>query len=225
MIITFINVEFNHLSRCTTGSRRRASRMQQKNNASKRHGEMTVEDEKALELAVQSLEEEQRHMDNSLDNNLDSNLDGFHQHPLILPVDEPMGVPELVYSCSINAATVDPFMSSVVDYTIIDIPNDHQPQIATDEELTMLTNLTWDDSQMDLLDSLLDSLQTGFNNNIVFVQQVCGIGSYILYHIVIIILLNNVIIPNPFQHSISSVLTCQSETSLFIFIFYFLLYH
>ncbi|XP_026818082.1 forkhead box protein J1.2-like [Rhopalosiphum maidis] len=134
-----------------TSSRRRASRMQQKNNASKKqHGEMTVEDEKALELAVQSLEEEQRHMDN--------NLDGFHQHPLILPVDEPMGVPELVYSCSINAATVDPFMSSVVDYTIIDIPNDHQPQIATDEELTMLTNLTWDDSQMDLLDSLLDSL-------------------------------------------------------------------
>jgi len=154
MTITFINMEFNHLSRCITGSRRRASRMQQKNNASKRHGEMTVEDEKALELAVQSLEEEQRHMDNSLDNN----LDGFHQHPLILPVDEPMGVPELVYSCSINAATVDPFMSSVVDYTIIDIPNDHQPQIATDEELTMLTNLTWDDSQMDLLDSLLDSL-------------------------------------------------------------------
>jgi len=151
MIIAFINVELNHRSRCTTGSRRRASRMQQKNNASKKqHGEMTVEDEKALELAVQSLEEEQRHMDN--------NLDGFHQHPLILPVDEPMGVPELVYSCSINAATVDPFMSSVVDYTIIDIPNDHQPQIATDEELTMLTNLTWDDSQMDLLDSLLDSL-------------------------------------------------------------------
>jgi len=155
MTVTFVNMEFNHLSRCTTGSRRRASRMQQKNNAaSKKHGEMTVEDEKALELAVQSLEEEQRHMDNSLDNN----LDGFHQHPLILPVDEPMGVPELVYSCSINAATVDPFMSSVVDYTIIDIPNDHQPQIATDEELTMLTNLTWDDSQMDLLDSLLDSL-------------------------------------------------------------------
>ncbi|CAI6351495.1 unnamed protein product [Macrosiphum euphorbiae] len=136
-----------------TSSRRRASRMQQKNNASKgSNGEMTVEDEKALQLAVMSLqEEEQRHMDN--------NLDGFHQQPMILPVDEPMGEPELIYSCSINAATVDPFMSSVVDYTIIDIPNDHhQPQIATDDELTMLTNLTWDDSQMDLLDSLLDSL-------------------------------------------------------------------
>lgn len=110
---------------------------------------MTVEDEKALELAVQSLKEEQQHMDN---------LDGFHHQPMILPVDEPMGEPELVYSCSINAATVDPFMSSVVDYTIIDVPNEHQQQIATDEELTMLTNLTWDDSQMDLLDSLLDSL-------------------------------------------------------------------
>lgn len=132
--------------------------MQKKNNANNKiQEEMTVEDEKALELAVQSLEEEQRHMDN-----LD---DGFlHQQPLILPVDEPLGEPELVYSCSINAATVDPFMSSVVDYTIIDIPNDHHhhhqnhQQIATDEELTMLTNLTWDDSQMDLLDSLLDSL-------------------------------------------------------------------
>jgi len=145
-------IKLNQRSRCTTGSRRRASRMQQKNNASKGHGEMTVEDEKALQLAVLSLqEEEQRHMDN--------NLDGFHQQPMILPVDEPMGEPELIYSCSINAATVDPFMSSVVDYTIIDIPNDHhQPQIATDDELTMLTNLTWDDSQMDLLDSLLDSL-------------------------------------------------------------------
>jgi len=130
--------------------------MQQKNNAAtKVQDEMTVEDEKALALAVQSLEEEQRHMDS---------LDGFHQQqqPMILPVDEPMGESELVYSCSINAATVDPFMSSVVDYTIIDIPNDHHhhhhQQIATDEELTMLTNLTWDDSQMDLLDSLLDSL-------------------------------------------------------------------
>lgn len=129
--------------------------MQQKNNvANKVQDEMTVEDEKALALAVQSLEEEQRHMDS---------LDRFHQ-PMILPVDEPMGESELVYSCSINAATVDPFMSSVVDYTIIDIPNEHhnhhqqQQQIATDEELTMLTNLTWDDSQMDLLDSLLDSL-------------------------------------------------------------------
>lgn len=129
--------------------------MQQKqNNATKApHGEMTVEDEKALELAVQSLKEEQRHMDNR------GHLDGFHQQPMILPVDESMGELELVYSCSINAATVDPFMSSVVDYTIIDVPNDHhQPQIATDDELTMLTNLTWDDSQMDLLDSLLDSL-------------------------------------------------------------------
>lgn len=110
---------------------------------------MTIEDEKALELAVQSLEEEQRHMDS---------LDGFNQQSMILPVDEPMSEPELVYSCSINAATVDPFMSSVVDYTIIDIPNDHHQQIATDDELTMLTNLTWDESQMDLLDSLLDSL-------------------------------------------------------------------
>lgn len=141
--------------------------MQQKSNANKIQEEMTVEDEKALELAVQSLEEEQRHMD-SLDG-------GFHQQqqqPMILQVDEPMGESELVYSCSINAATVDPFMSSVVDYTIIDIPSDHHDhhhqqhhhnhnnhqQIATDEELTMLTNLTWDDSQMDLLDSLLDSL-------------------------------------------------------------------
>ncbi|XP_050431280.1 forkhead box protein J1.2-like isoform X2 [Adelges cooleyi] len=134
-----------------TSSRRRTSRLQHKTQ-SKVVEEMTLEDEKALELAVQSLEEEQRHMDN---------LDGFnqqHQHPLILPVDEPMGEPELVYSCSINAATVDPFMSSVVDYAIIDIPNDHSQPIATDDELTMLTNLAWDDSQMDLLDSLLDSL-------------------------------------------------------------------
>lgn len=132
-----------------TDSRRRANRMQQKNNASKIQEEMTIEDEKALELAVQSLEEEQRHMDS---------LDGFHQQSMILPVDEPLNEPELVYSCSINAATVDPFMSSVVDYTIIDIPSDHHQQIATDDELTMLTNLTWDESQMDLLDSLLDSL-------------------------------------------------------------------
>jgi len=138
-----------------TDSRRRASRMQQKNNAARKvQDEITVEDEKALALAVQSLEEEQRHMDG---------LDGFHQQqPMILSVDEPIGESELIYSCSINAATVDPFMSSVVDYTIIDIPNDHQQQqqqqIATDDELTMLTNLTWDDSQMDLLDSLLDSL-------------------------------------------------------------------
>lgn len=133
--------------------------MQQKNNATRKQAqdEMTAEDEKALELAVQSLKEEQLHMDCS--------LDGFHQQPIILPIDDPMqDEPELVYSCSINTATVDPFMSSVVDYTIIDIPNDHhhhqqqQQQIATDEELTMLTNLTWDDSQMDLLDSLLDSL-------------------------------------------------------------------
>lgn len=122
--------------------------MQQK-NVNKTKEEITIEDEKALELAVQSLKEEQRHMDN---------LDSFNQQPMILPVDESMGEAELVYSCSINAATMDPFMSSVVDYTIIDIPNDHQQQIATDEELTMLTNLTWDDSQMDLLDSLLDSL-------------------------------------------------------------------
>lgn len=108
---------------------------------------MTAEDEKALELAVQSLKEEQRYMD------------GFHHQPMLLPVDESLGEPELVYSCSINAATVDPFMSSVVDYAVIDVPNDHhQQQMATDEELTMLTNLTWDDSQMDLLDSLLDSL-------------------------------------------------------------------
>lgn len=129
------------------GSRRRASRMQQKSNASKVREEMSIDDEKALELAVKSLEEEQqRHMDS------------FCQQPIILPVDEPMGEPELVYSCSINAATVDPFMSSVVDYTIIDVPIDHHQQIATDDELTMLTNLTWDDSQMDLLDSLLDSL-------------------------------------------------------------------
>lgn len=144
---------------CKTGSRRRASRMQQKNYAVNKqaHREMTVEDEKALELAVQSLKEEQLHMDCS--------LDGFHQQSIILPVDESMqDESELVYSCSINAATVDPFMSSVVDYTIIDIPNDHhhqqqqQQQISTDEDLTMLTNLTWDDSQMDLLDSLLDSL-------------------------------------------------------------------
>ncbi|XP_050548870.1 forkhead box protein J1-B-like [Daktulosphaira vitifoliae] len=132
-----------------TSNRRRTSRIQTK-SAAKVQDVMTAEDEKALELAVQSLEEEQRHMDN---------LDGFNQqHPLILPVDESMGEPELVYSCSINAATVDPFMSSVVDYTVIDIPNEHSQQMATDEELTMLTNLTWDDSQMDLLDSLLDSL-------------------------------------------------------------------
>jgi len=123
--------------------------MQQKNNTNKVHEEMTIEDEKALELAVQSLEEEQRQMDN---------IDSFQQQPMILPIDDSMGESELVYSCSINAATVDPFMSSVVDYTIIDIPNDHHQQIATDDELTMLTNLTWDDSQMDLLDSLLDSL-------------------------------------------------------------------
>ncbi|XP_025425496.1 forkhead box protein J1.2-like [Sipha flava] len=134
-----------------TSNRRRASRTQQKNNATKVPDEMTAEDEKALELAVESLKEEQRYMDG---------LDGFHHQPMVLPVDESLGgEPELVYSCSINAATVDPFMSSVVDYAVIDVPNDHhQQQIATDEELTMLTNLTWDDSQMDLLDSLLDSL-------------------------------------------------------------------
>lgn len=127
--------------------------MQQKKNAANAMpDEMTVEDEKALELAVQSLKEEQRYMVD--------HLDGFHpQQPMMLPVDESLDEPELVYSCSINASTVDPFMSSVVDYTIIDVPNDHhQQQMATDEELTMLTNLTWDDSQMDLLDSLLDSL-------------------------------------------------------------------
>lgn len=124
--------------------------MQQKNNKSKVQEEIIIDDEKALELAVLSLEEEHRHLDS---------LEGFNQQPMMLPVDEPMGESELIYSCSINAATVDPFMSSVVDYTIIDIPNDHhQQQIATDEELTMLNNLTWDDSQMDLLDSLLDSL-------------------------------------------------------------------
>ncbi|VVC33275.1 Hypothetical protein CINCED_3A010144 [Cinara cedri] len=132
-----------------TSSRRRASRMQQKNNKNKVQEELIIDDEKALELAVLSLEEEQRHMDS---------LDDFNQQPMMLPVDESMGENELIYSCSINAATVDPFMSSVVDYTIIDIPNDHHQQIATDEELTMLNNLTWDDSQMDLLDSLLDSL-------------------------------------------------------------------
>lgn len=122
--------------------------MQQKDK-SKVQEEMNIDDEKALELAVLSLKEEHQHMDS---------LEGFNQQPIMLPVDESMGESELIYSCSINAATVDPFMSSVVDYTIIDIPNDHHQQIATDEELTMLNNLTWDDSQMDLLDSLLDSL-------------------------------------------------------------------